>query len=296
MERTYFQAIGGYDERYREGFHLECLALQRVRELEHQIEQQRHQQAPTPPARPEEFAELAAELEAVAPAEARAAYHRVLELDPENPHAFNTRANSRMAKEDRDGALADYDAALALYRGPLMEEDYDDWIEAPRTHYEGLYLAALAEAARLWEPSPVLEQDHLGVVPRLQLSLKVSALSPHLDPIDPDGSFESVARRLRPLIDSAMRIPASLIFDMEQAVGEKRGAQVGLIEDVSTTGTQVLAAARALEEAGCQIGIVLLAIDRGGGVRLREAGYRVKAVVDVGAGDGAGPADDERGD
>ena len=78
-------------------------------------------------------------------------------------------------------------------------------------------LDALAEAARLWDPIPVLEQDHLGLVPRVQLSLKVSALSPHLDPIDPDGSFESVARRLRPLIDSAMRIPASLIFDMEQA-------------------------------------------------------------------------------
>jgi orotate phosphoribosyltransferase len=73
------------------------------------------------------------------------------------------------------------------------------------------------------------------------------------------------------------------------------GSQVGLIEDVSTTGTQVLAAARALEEAGCQIGIVLLAIDRGGGARLRDAGYRVKAVVDVGAGDGAGSADDEGG-
>ena len=60
------------------------------------------------------------------------------------------------------------------------------------------------------------------------------------------------------------------------------GAQVGLIEDVSTTGNQVLRAARALEAAGCQIGIVILAIDRGGGARLREAGYWVKSVVEVG--------------
>jgi RHH-type proline utilization regulon transcriptional repressor/proline dehydrogenase/delta 1-pyrroline-5-carboxylate dehydrogenase len=51
----------------------------------------------------------------------------------------------------------------------------------------------------------------------VQLSLKISALSSHLDPIDPDGSFESVARRLRPIIDLAMQAPASLIFDMEQA-------------------------------------------------------------------------------
>jgi RHH-type transcriptional regulator, proline utilization regulon repressor / proline dehydrogenase / delta 1-pyrroline-5-carboxylate dehydrogenase len=78
-------------------------------------------------------------------------------------------------------------------------------------------LDALAEAARSWDPMPLLEHDHLGQVPRVQLSLKVSALSPHLDPIDPDGSFESVGRRLRPLVDMALRIPASLIFDMEQA-------------------------------------------------------------------------------
>jgi orotate phosphoribosyltransferase len=71
------------------------------------------------------------------------------------------------------------------------------------------------------------------------------------------------------------------------------GAQVGLIEDVSTTGTQVLRAARALEAAGCQIGIVVLAIDRGGAARLREAGYRVKAVVGLEASDGAGRAGDE---
>jgi orotate phosphoribosyltransferase len=59
------------------------------------------------------------------------------------------------------------------------------------------------------------------------------------------------------------------------------GAQVALVEDVSTTGHQVLAAAKALEDAGCEIGIVLLAIDRGGGERLREAGYWVKAVVEA---------------
>ena len=78
-------------------------------------------------------------------------------------------------------------------------------------------LERLAQDARSWEPAPLLEQDHLGPLPRAQLSLKISALSPHLDPIDPDGSFDSVARRLRPIVDAAIRAPASLIFDMEQA-------------------------------------------------------------------------------
>jgi orotate phosphoribosyltransferase len=59
------------------------------------------------------------------------------------------------------------------------------------------------------------------------------------------------------------------------------GAQVALIEDVSTTGHQVLAAAKALEAQGCEIGIVVLAIDRGGAGALRDAGYWVRSVVEV---------------
>jgi orotate phosphoribosyltransferase len=60
-----------------------------------------------------------------------------------------------------------------------------------------------------------------------------------------------------------------------------RGARVALVEDVSTTGRQVLAAARALEEAGCTIARIVLAIDRGGGGHLRAAGYEVRSVVEV---------------
>ncbi|HEX8750943.1 MAG TPA: hypothetical protein VF732_07500, partial [Nitrospira sp.] len=60
-------------------------------------------------------------------------------------------------------------------------------------------LQQLAHAAVSWNAAPLLERDHLGPLPRVQLSLKVSALSPHLDPIDPEGSFQSVATRLRPI-------------------------------------------------------------------------------------------------
>ena len=78
-------------------------------------------------------------------------------------------------------------------------------------------LTLLAREAASWPTHPLLERDHLGPIPRVQLSIKISALSPHLDPIDPDGSYHSVAARLRPILDLAMRLPASLIFDMEQA-------------------------------------------------------------------------------
>ncbi|MEK7235796.1 MAG: proline dehydrogenase family protein [Nitrospirota bacterium] len=78
-------------------------------------------------------------------------------------------------------------------------------------------LTLLAQEASVWPSISLLERDHLGPIPRVQLSLKISALSPHLDPIDPEGSYRSVAARLRPILDLAMRLPASLIFDMEQA-------------------------------------------------------------------------------
>ena len=78
-------------------------------------------------------------------------------------------------------------------------------------------LTLLAQVAAVWPSLPLLERDHLGPIPRVQLSIKISALSPHLDPIDPEGSYRSVATRLRPILDLAMRLPASLIFDMEQA-------------------------------------------------------------------------------
>ena len=78
-------------------------------------------------------------------------------------------------------------------------------------------LHRLGEAALKWQTRPMLQQDHLGALPIVQLSLKISALTPHLDPIDPDGTYHSVAARLRPIVDAAQRLPASLIFDMEQA-------------------------------------------------------------------------------
>lgn len=78
-------------------------------------------------------------------------------------------------------------------------------------------LRELGDAAALWPAVPLLERDQLGPLPRVQLSLKISALSSQLDPIDPEGSYRSAAARLRPLLDLACALPASLIFDMEQA-------------------------------------------------------------------------------
>jgi orotate phosphoribosyltransferase len=57
------------------------------------------------------------------------------------------------------------------------------------------------------------------------------------------------------------------------------GAHVALIEDVSTTGAQVLAAASAIEERGAAVAVIILALDRGGADALLQAGYGVRSVV-----------------
>jgi orotate phosphoribosyltransferase len=67
---------------------------------------------------------------------------------------------------------------------------------------------------------------------------------------------------------------------MEQVEGyAPAGARAVLLEDVSTTGHQVAAAAKILEAAGVEIVRIVLAIDRGGAAHLREAGYDVAAVA-----------------
>ena len=76
-------------------------------------------------------------------------------------------------------------------------------------------ITALADAAREWRPMPTLEADHLGSLPRAQVSIKLSALYSQFDPIDPEGCYRGVASRLRPLLRAAMPRHVAVTFDME---------------------------------------------------------------------------------
>lgn len=100
---------------------------------------------------------------------------------------------------------------------------------------------------------------------------------------------EGAATLLVAAVALKTRLPVSVVRKEPKAYGTMSqveghapaGAEVALIEDVSTTGHQVLKAAKALESEGCRIGVIVLAIDRGGAEHLREAGYWVKSVVEV---------------
>lgn len=92
--------------------------------------------------------------------------------------------------------------------------------ESEADHYHQRCLQTLNhmhKVSQQWKPQPILETDHLGSLPRINLSIKLSALYSQLDPIDPDGSYAGLAPRLRSIVDLAQALPASITFDMEQA-------------------------------------------------------------------------------
>jgi len=63
---------------------------------------------------------------------------------------------------------------------------------------------------------PLIDRDHRGPIPRVNVSVKLSALYSQFDPIDPEGTSRVVRRRLRPILSAARRTGAFVNFDMEQ--------------------------------------------------------------------------------
>jgi len=105
--------------------------------------------------------------------------------------------------------------------------------EAEAETYAARYheaITALAEAAREWRPSPLLEADHLGPLPRTQVSIKLSALYSQFDPIDPEGCYTAVAARLRPLLRAAVQRGAAITFDMEHY--EWKDLTIGIVRQL----------------------------------------------------------------
>jgi proline dehydrogenase len=76
-------------------------------------------------------------------------------------------------------------------------------------------LDALAPAYAKLKPRPRLEQDSCGPLPRANLSVKVSALTPLLRPEAPERGMRDAAPRLRELLRRAHALGAHLHIDME---------------------------------------------------------------------------------
>jgi RHH-type proline utilization regulon transcriptional repressor/proline dehydrogenase/delta 1-pyrroline-5-carboxylate dehydrogenase len=91
-------------------------------------------------------------------------------------------------------------------------------------------LDTIVAAARSWPDRPQLERDSAGPLPRANLSVKVSALTPLLRPDAPARGQRDAADRLRPLLRRALKLGAHLHIDMESM--DSRDAVLELILDL----------------------------------------------------------------
>jgi RHH-type proline utilization regulon transcriptional repressor/proline dehydrogenase/delta 1-pyrroline-5-carboxylate dehydrogenase len=75
----------------------------------------------------------------------------------------------------------------------------------------------MSDTVDKWSEIPALDYDHNGnALPRLNVSIKLSALDSQFSPTDPVGTRERVLQRLRPILRSAQENHAYVHFDMEQ--------------------------------------------------------------------------------
>ena len=73
----------------------------------------------------------------------------------------------------------------------------------------------LGEAARAWPERPLLERDPWGQIGRANVSIKPTALSPHLVATSTDLGVEEAIDRLVPVLAAAKRHRVTLNFDTE---------------------------------------------------------------------------------
>jgi proline dehydrogenase len=76
-------------------------------------------------------------------------------------------------------------------------------------------LRTLHEASSGWPPQPGIEHDSTGTIPRVNLSVKVTALTPLLRAEAPEVGKRDAAGRLRGLLREARELGAHLHIDME---------------------------------------------------------------------------------
>jgi len=91
-------------------------------------------------------------------------------------------------------------------------------------------LVELARAQRGWPGRDVLERDSIGPIPRTNVSVKISALTPLLRPDAPERGRLDAAGRLRPLLRHADELGAHIHIDMESL--DSREAVLDLVLEI----------------------------------------------------------------
>jgi proline dehydrogenase len=146
---------------------------------------------------------------------------RSLRLPTASVAALGVSAMSRRFIAGSDAAAARPELASLWQRGCCATVDLLG--EATLTDAEGdVYAERCADTLRVlsdtsseWPPRPLLEHDGLGPLPRANLSVKVSALTPHLRANSPRRITEGARARLLTLFRLARDLDAHLHVDME---------------------------------------------------------------------------------
>ncbi|NJK47277.1 L-glutamate gamma-semialdehyde dehydrogenase [Candidatus Gracilibacteria bacterium] len=74
----------------------------------------------------------------------------------------------------------------------------------------------LAQEAQRWGKVPEIDEADGEPLPKVQVSVKLTAFYSQFDPIDPEGSKEKVCDRIRILLRRAHELGVAIHFDMEQ--------------------------------------------------------------------------------
>lgn len=87
--------------------------------------------------------------------------------------------------------------------------------EEYQQHYLSL-MSALAKDSSPWVQDPLIDVSASGSTPKVNISVKVSALDPLMDPMAPESSLRRLEKRMEPILQKAMIEGLFVNFDMEQ--------------------------------------------------------------------------------
>ncbi|MEY2570324.1 MAG: RHH-type transcriptional regulator, proline utilization regulon repressor / proline dehydrogenase, partial [Acidimicrobiaceae bacterium] len=132
----------------------------------------------------------------------------------------------RMAEQFIVGADADasVDGLARLWRAgsaftcdvlgekTIVEDEADRYAAKVRD-----LLTTLSDASARWAPDDHLERDDIGPIPRVNVSIKPTALATHYEPLSRVEGIASAKGRIRPLLALARDLGAFVHVDMEHA-------------------------------------------------------------------------------
>jgi RHH-type proline utilization regulon transcriptional repressor/proline dehydrogenase/delta 1-pyrroline-5-carboxylate dehydrogenase len=90
--------------------------------------------------------------------------------------------------------------------------------ETEAEHYQQRYLrlvGQLADAAETWRDVEQLDSDGRGAIPKINVSVKISALYSQIYPAAPEEAIRHLSERLRPILRLAKERGVFINFDME---------------------------------------------------------------------------------